>query len=133
MGQKRTPEKILQDYIFFNIVDGVAVDQFILETKSPDKERKSILEGWGNPLDRDITYCTLSEWEDALRARTPNFLPQNFVVANATIMEGKEPKLYTCPECGRKVDGDSAHGEDPNRCNMVLGRRGWRQLGVYDG
>lgn len=37
--------------------------------------------------------------------------------------------LLKCPECGNTdADGD-AHGN----CDMVYGRRGWRQLGVYDG
>lgn len=34
-----------------------------------------------------------------------------------------------CPECGNtSADGDSHSG-----CDYVYGRRGWRQLGVYDG
>lgn len=43
---------------------------------------------------------------------------------------GEKRKEYICPECNK------IH-EDPNRppegCDMVYGRRGWRQLGVYDG
>lgn len=36
---------------------------------------------------------------------------------------------YLCPECGRlHPDGDSIDG-----CSMVIGRRGWRRLGEYDG
>ena len=38
------------------------------------------------------------------------------------------PNSDTCPDCG-KVHPDSAL----NGCNTVKGRRGWRQLGVYDG
>ncbi len=36
----------------------------------------------------------------------------------------------TCPECN-KVHEDSSR--PPEGCDMVYGRRGWRQLGVYDG
>lgn len=34
----------------------------------------------------------------------------------------------TCPECANPA---SKHPTE--RCDMVYGRRGWRQLGVYDG
>lgn len=37
-------------------------------------------------------------------------------------------KEYRCPECGLPSDDHPTE-----RCDMVLGRRGWRQLGVYDG
>jgi hypothetical protein len=42
----------------------------------------------------------------------------------------KTPKItkYRCPECKQLTDGKIHNG-----CDMVLGRRGWRQLGVYDG
>lgn len=36
--------------------------------------------------------------------------------------------VYTCPNCGNKSDG-----EYHPPCDWVIGRRGWRQLGVYDG
>lgn len=36
---------------------------------------------------------------------------------------------YRCPYCGNETCGDHAH----NGCDWVMGRRGWRQLGVYDG
>lgn len=36
---------------------------------------------------------------------------------------------YICPECGK----DHPDGGTISGCNMVYGRRGWRQLGVYDG
>lgn len=32
-----------------------------------------------------------------------------------------------CPECGKSVDRGCSD------CKMTYGRRGWRQLGVYDG
>jgi hypothetical protein len=36
---------------------------------------------------------------------------------------------FLCRECGRvHPDGDAIEG-----CDMVFGRRGWRQLGTYDG
>ena len=37
-----------------------------------------------------------------------------------------------CPECGRDA---SLHGKGTPGfgCDMTYGRRGWRQLGVYDG
>lgn len=37
-------------------------------------------------------------------------------------------KKYECPECHKITDGNIHEN-----CDMVLGRRGWRQLGVYDG
>lgn len=43
---------------------------------------------------------------------------------------------YICPECNANVCGDHAHGHEARsfgKCLMVVGRRGWRQLGVYDG
>lgn len=43
----------------------------------------------------------------------------------------KKPKKAPtkgCPECGKPSK------EHPTKhCDMVLGRRGWRQLGIYDG
>lgn len=35
-----------------------------------------------------------------------------------------------CPECNKVHDDPS---RPPEGCDMVYGRRGWRQLGVYDG
>ncbi len=41
----------------------------------------------------------------------------------------KEPeKVYKCPHCSRPEKDHPTKG-----CDWVLGRRGWRQLGVYDG
>lgn len=44
-------------------------------------------------------------------------------------------KPRSCPECGAKVIDCSKSHTAPNgrRCDMVYGRRGWRQLGDYDG
>lgn len=39
-----------------------------------------------------------------------------------------EYKKYKCENCGKLCDGNKHVG-----CDWVLGRRGWRQLGVYDG
>lgn len=39
-----------------------------------------------------------------------------------------DKKKYICPECRKETDGH-IHAD----CDMVLGRRGWRQLGMYDG
>lgn len=38
-------------------------------------------------------------------------------------------KPKKCPECGNT----DANGEAHPGCDWVYGRRGWRQLGVYDG
>lgn len=35
--------------------------------------------------------------------------------------------LKTCPDCKKEVDSRC------DNCNLVYGRRGWRQIGVYDG
>ncbi len=39
-----------------------------------------------------------------------------------------KPRVFHCPECHTDTDGNK-HGN----CNWVYGRRGWRELGVYDG
>jgi hypothetical protein len=39
---------------------------------------------------------------------------------------------YVCPECGEPTCGNHSHGKNDS-CNMVMGRRGWRELGIYDG
>lgn len=48
--------------------------------------------------------------------------------ARAVWAKNKKEKLDPCPECG---EGAVAHPTET--CELVLGRRGWRQLGVYDG
>lgn len=42
--------------------------------------------------------------------------------------ERKRPER-TCPKCWQP----ECEHTDKKRCDMVYGRRGWRQLGVYDG
>lgn len=44
----------------------------------------------------------------------------------------KSPRIFKCENCGKMVDVDgetSVH----SGCDFVWGRRGWRQLGAYDG
>lgn len=45
------------------------------------------------------------------------------------ILDISSRSLLKCPECGN-TDAD---GGMHINCDMVYGRRGWRQLGVYDG
>jgi len=43
-------------------------------------------------------------------------------------------KEYYCPECGKSSKIHPVRNENNDLiCSMVIGRRGWRQLGVYDG
>lgn len=42
---------------------------------------------------------------------------------------GTHTQYHICPECKQWTDGEAKHG----MCDWVYGRRGWRQLGVYDG
>ncbi len=41
-------------------------------------------------------------------------------------------KLISCDNCKKKVDIELNGGKHDN-CDFIYGRRGWRQLGVYDG
>lgn len=38
-------------------------------------------------------------------------------------------KIHICPECGQEFPIYEACP----KCHITMGRRGWRQLGVYDG
>lgn len=38
-----------------------------------------------------------------------------------------------CPDCGERHSEIRKDKNDKVLCDMVYGRRGWRQLGVYDG
>jgi hypothetical protein len=52
----------------------------------------------------------------------------------AAVVEGRLPKKkYKCPECLSNTDGNTHTKPNGEQCDMVRGRRGWRQLGVYDG
>lgn len=50
----------------------------------------------------------------------------------------KERK-YKCPDCGSNICGNCSHmlnGEFDflnNKCFQVLGKSGWRELGIYNG
>lgn len=44
----------------------------------------------------------------------------------------EEGRMKKCEKCGYLVNIDIAHGAHKT-CDYVWGRRGWRQLGVYDG
>lgn len=46
---------------------------------------------------------------------------------NQTPEYDNKPELI-CPECGKGLSR-----ENSRCCGMVYGRRGWRQLGMYDG
>lgn len=42
------------------------------------------------------------------------------------------PKARICPKCDRVTFGGLHLRDNGERCDMVYGRRGWRQLGEYD-
>jgi hypothetical protein len=45
-----------------------------------------------------------------------------------TVPGEKWKDIDVCPECGERHPDHITE-----KCHMVRGRRGWRQLGVYDG
>jgi hypothetical protein len=76
---------------------------------------KVIEEGSNYEADKIITTCSLRE-----RSKEAAFDPED--IKKSTGKRGKH-----CPECGKLVNGRC------DGCQMIYGRRGWRQLGVYDG
>jgi hypothetical protein len=84
------------------------------------------------PLERSVIYpCSIrcSCGKTVLRAT------QKLSGLNITCPECKRAivvyarALKRCPECGNT----EADGNGHPKCDWVYGRRGWRQLGVYDG
>ena len=57
--------------------------------------------------------------------------PEKCPICHQPFNPPKPPRK--CPECGAETNGDIHKTPAGKDCDMVLGRRGWRQLGVYDG
>lgn len=45
----------------------------------------------------------------------------------------KLKNMSVCPNCGGRVNIKTNEGHKYKECDHVWGRRGWRQLGAYDG
>jgi len=79
------------------------------------------LNRWGNEEDSLIAARAL--------VKLYTMMPKDTFGQSAT----PDPK---CPECGKPASEHprlSPDTLDGKQCDMVYGRRGWRQLGVYDG
>jgi DNA replication protein DnaD len=50
----------------------------------------------------------------------------------ATFISPPSPKYKQCDRCFQEVNIETNEGH-ANYCEQVWGRRGWRQLGTYDG
>lgn len=93
-----------------------------------DRAEKDALEIW-KKLIRNLPLETIEALERLMKRRL-----DDFYVAKSGLMVDKTGKKvprkkFTCPECHKLTDGHKKHGD----CDMVMGRRGWRRLGEYDG
>ncbi len=55
---------------------------------------------------------------------------KKLVAVTMEVLKNMEKETKTCPKCNNIHEDKS---RPPEGCDMVYGRRGWRQLGVYDG
>lgn len=87
-------------------------------------------EAGGNAL-AQLTQA-INDWHRANAAETTKEMAQLqrelAVIGPRRAKPEAAKKTHRCPDCGKDTDGNKHEG-----CDMVLGRRGWRQLGVYDG
>ena len=79
--------------------------------------------------------CIQREYLLAGDTNTHTLTPEKIIVYGMmfTCKEKVKQKQWTCPECKQECNGSIHKTKTGERCDMVLGRRGWRQLGVYDG
>lgn len=93
-----------------------------LKSASFEDEAKEL---W-RKLVRNLPIETIEALEKLLKRRLDElYLAKDQVSAKKL---QKPIRRYTCPDCGDITDGGK-HGT----CDTVLGRRGWRKLGEYDG
>ena len=84
-------------------------------------------------------YCTDEERNSLVWWTMPVTNPQDVIdhrqlIIDRSLAEANGDPL--CPECNMPASQHPALGPttlNGEKCDMVLGRRGWRQLGVYDG
>ena len=105
------------------VVKAVITKAKRLNPISPEDDAKEL---W-RKLARNLPIETIEALEKLLKHRL-----DEFYLSRDQITAAKKPqkplRQYTCPDCGDTTDGGK-HGT----CDTVLGRRGWRKLGEYDG
>ncbi|TSC88903.1 MAG: hypothetical protein G01um10143_800 [Parcubacteria group bacterium Gr01-1014_3] len=108
------------------IVKVVVIKARKLKNATPESEAVDI---W-RALISYLPLKTIEALEKLIKKRLDTFYAAKSHLQVEKLEKKKKDRRfkYRCPDCHQATDG-SKHGS----CDMVLGRRGWRKLGEYDG